>query len=122
MPTADDALGMIMTEPYGVVGAITPWNFPLSMAGWKLGPALAAGNAVVLKPSEMTPFSAVYMAELAVRAGLPAGLINVVLGDGPTTGNRDHRPSRASPRSASPARPAPARRSWTTSPAPASSR
>ncbi|CAN7733289.1 aldehyde dehydrogenase family protein [Mesorhizobium amorphae] len=85
-PTDDTTLGMIMSEPYGVVGAITPWNFPVSMAGWKLGPALAAGNAVVLKPSEMTPFSAVYMAGLAIRAGLPAGLVNVVLGDGPTTG------------------------------------
>lgn len=87
VPTAGDQLGMIMAEPYGVVGAITPWNFPLSMAGWKLGPALAAGNAVVIKPSEMTPFSTVYMAQLAERAGLPRGLINVVLGDGPTTGN-----------------------------------
>lgn len=87
VPTDDSSLGMIMTEPYGVVGAITPWNFPISMAGWKLGPALAAGNAVVLKPSEITPFSTVYMAELAVRAGLPAGLINIVLGDGPVTGN-----------------------------------
>ncbi|NYZ12270.1 aldehyde dehydrogenase [Azospirillum sp. RWY-5-1] len=85
-PTDDDSLGMTITEPYGVVGAITPWNFPLSMAGWKLAPALAAGNAVVLKPSEMTPFSTVLMAQLAIRAGLPAGLINVVLGDGPTTG------------------------------------
>ena len=122
VPTAADALGMTVTEPYGVVGAITPWNFPLSMAGWKLGPALAAGNAVVLKPSEMTPFSTLYMAELAVRAGIPAGLINVVLGDGPTTGNCASPAIPASPRSASPARPAPARRSWTTSPAPASSR
>lgn len=87
VPTADGQLGMILTEPYGVVGAITPWNFPLSMAGWKLGPALAAGNAVVIKPSEMTPFSTIYLAQLAERAGLPAGLINVVLGDGPTTGN-----------------------------------
>jgi aldehyde dehydrogenase (NAD+) len=87
VPTDDGNLGMIMTEPYGVVGAITPWNFPISMAAWKLGPALAAGNAVVLKPSEMTPFSAIYLAELAVRAGLPAGLINVVLGDGQMTGN-----------------------------------
>ncbi|MEF0941417.1 aldehyde dehydrogenase family protein [Rhizobium sp. BR 362] len=86
VPTDDHSLGMIMTEPYGVVGAITPWNFPISMAGWKLGPALAAGNAVVLKPSEMTPFSTLYMAELSVRAGIPAGLINIVLGDGPTTG------------------------------------
>ncbi|MEY9324347.1 aldehyde dehydrogenase family protein [Sinorhizobium fredii] len=87
VPTDDDNLGMIMTEPYGVIGAITPWNFPVSMAGWKLGPALAAGNAVVLKPSEMTPFSTLYLAELSVRAGLPAGLVNVVLGDGPTTGS-----------------------------------
>ncbi|MGV1800422.1 aldehyde dehydrogenase family protein [Agrobacterium vitis] len=87
VPTDDDSLGMIMSEPYGVVGAITPWNFPVSMAGWKLGPALAAGNAVVLKPSEMTPFSSIYLAQLAVRAGIPAGLINIVLGDGAVTGN-----------------------------------
>ncbi|MDP9810863.1 aldehyde dehydrogenase (NAD+) [Rhizobium tibeticum] len=87
VPTDDSNLGMIMTEPYGVVGAITPWNFPVSMAGWKLGPALAAGNAVVLKPSELTPFSTIYLAELAIRAGLPAGLINIVLGDGQVTGN-----------------------------------
>ncbi len=86
VPTARDHLGFISHEPYGVVGAITPWNFPISMAGWKLGPALAAGNAVVLKPSEMTPYSTLYMAELALRAGLPAGLVNVVVGDGPTTG------------------------------------
>jgi len=86
VPTDDKSFGMIMTEPYGVVGAITPWNVPVATAGWKLGPALAAGNAVVLKPSEMTPFSTIYLAELAVRAGVPAGLINIVLGDGPTTG------------------------------------
>lgn len=85
-PVADSSFGYISDEPYGVVGAITPWNFPISMAGWKLGPALAAGNAVVIKPSEMTPYSTLYMAELSVRAGLPAGLINVVLGDGPVTG------------------------------------
>ncbi|WP_424987677.1 aldehyde dehydrogenase family protein [Microbulbifer sp. S227A] len=86
VPTSDDRLGFVSHEPYGVVGAITPWNYPISMAGWKLGPALAAGNAVVLKPSEMTPFSTLYMAELAERAGVPAGLINIVLGDGPQTG------------------------------------
>ena len=86
VPTDDEHLGMIMTEPYGVVGAITPWNFPVNMAGWKLGPAVAAGNAVVLKPSEMTPFSSILLARLAVKAGMPAGLINIVLGDGPTTG------------------------------------
>ncbi|BAF88034.1 aldehyde dehydrogenase [Azorhizobium caulinodans ORS 571] len=87
VPTADDSLGLIMTEPYGVVGAITPWNFPLSMAAWKLAPALAAGNAVVLKPSEMTPFATLRMAELSVEAGIPAGLVNIVLGDGAITGN-----------------------------------
>jgi aldehyde dehydrogenase (NAD+) len=86
VPTGADSFGMIATEPYGVVGAITPWNFPINMAGWKLGPALAAGNAVVLKPSEMTPFATLYLAQLSVRAGLPAGLINIVLGDGRTTG------------------------------------
>ena len=87
VPTSASTFGMTLTEPYGVIGAITPWNFPISMAGWKLGPALAAGNAVVLKPSEMTPFSTLYMAELAVKAGIPSGLINIVLGDGQTTGN-----------------------------------
>tara|TARA_R110002020_G_scaffold67179_5_gene176332 strand:- start:7740 stop:9203 length:1464 start_codon:yes stop_codon:yes gene_type:complete len=86
-PVSDGHFGYIADEPYGVIGAITPWNFPISMAGWKLGPALAAGNAVVLKPSEMTPYSTLFMAELAVRAGIPAGIFNVVLGDGPTTGN-----------------------------------
>ena len=85
--TRDDQMGWVPSEPYGVVGAITPWNFPISMAGWKLAPALAAGNAVVLKPSEMTPFSALRMAELAVKAGIPEGLINIVQGNGATTGN-----------------------------------
>lgn len=86
VPTAGDQFGMTLSEPYGVVGAIAPWNFPISMASWKLAPAVAAGNAIVLKPSEMTPMSALYMAELSVQAGVPKGLINVVLGDGPTTG------------------------------------
>jgi aldehyde dehydrogenase (NAD+) len=84
--TRADNLGFIISEPYGVVGAITPWNFPLSMASWKVGPALAAGNAIVLKPSEMTPFSTVRLAELAVEAGIPAGIFNVVQGTGPVTG------------------------------------
>jgi len=87
VPTGAGSFGMTLSEPYGVIGAITPWNVPISMAGWKLGPALAAGNAVVLKPSEITPFSTLYMAQLAEKAGIPAGLINIVLGDGPTTGN-----------------------------------
>lgn len=84
--TSSSQLGMMLSEPYGVICAITPWNFPLSMAGWKLGPALAAGNAVVIKPSEMTPFSTVFLAELATAAGMPDGILNVVLGEGPTTG------------------------------------
>ncbi len=86
IPTDGGHLGMILTEPYGVVGAITPWNVPVSMAGWKMGPALAAGNAIVLKPSELTPFSTLHIAQLAVKAGIPAGIVNVVLGDGFTTG------------------------------------
>lgn len=87
LPTRDASLGMLVPEPYGVIGAITPWNFPLSMASWKCGPALAAGNAVVLKPSELTPFSTVRMAELAIQAGLPAGVLNIVQGGGAVTGS-----------------------------------
>jgi aldehyde dehydrogenase (NAD+) len=84
--TRSDHLGLTVTEPYGVVGAITPWNFPLVMASWKVGAALAAGNAVVLKPSELTPFSVLRLAELALQAGVPAGLFNIVQGDGRTAG------------------------------------
>ncbi|WP_437613552.1 aldehyde dehydrogenase family protein [Erwinia sp. V71] len=87
LPTRAASLGMLVPEPYGVIGAITPWNFPLSMASWKCGPALAAGNAVVLKPSELTPFSTVRMAELATEAGLPAGVLNIVQGSGAVTGS-----------------------------------
>lgn len=87
LPTRDASLGMLVPEPYGVIGAITPWNFPLSMASWKCGPALAAGNAVVLKPSELTPFSTVRMAELAIQAGLPAGVLNIIQGGGAVTGS-----------------------------------
>lgn len=85
--TASDHLGMQISEPYGVIAAIAPWNFPLNMACWKIAPALAAGNAVVLKPSEMTPFSCLRMAELAILAGMPPGIFNVVQGDGRTTGD-----------------------------------
>ncbi|WP_174362888.1 aldehyde dehydrogenase family protein [uncultured Caballeronia sp.] len=85
--TDHDHLGMTIAEPYGVIGAIAPWNFPLVMASWKIAPALAAGNAVVLKPSEMTPFSVLRLAELAVLAGVPKGIFNVVQGDGRTTGD-----------------------------------
>jgi aldehyde dehydrogenase (NAD+) len=84
--TGTDHLGMTITEPYGVIGAIIPWNFPLVTTSWKIAPALAAGNAVVVKPSEMTPYSVLRLAELAIEAGLPPGLFNVVQGDGRTTG------------------------------------
>jgi acyl-CoA reductase-like NAD-dependent aldehyde dehydrogenase len=75
-------------EPVGVVGLITPWNFPLTIASWKLAPALAAGNTVVLKPAELTPLSALRFAELALEAGIPQGVINVVVGPGRTCGQR----------------------------------
>ncbi|HWG84906.1 MAG TPA: aldehyde dehydrogenase family protein [Deinococcales bacterium] len=77
-------LNYTLREPVGVVGAIIPWNFPLLMAAWKLAPALAAGCTVVLKPAEQTPLSALRLAELAAEAGIPAGVINVVTGDGRT--------------------------------------
>jgi len=82
--------GVAMTfhEPIGVVGAITPWNFPILTAAWKLGPALACGNTVVLKPADTTPLSALRLAELALDAGLPEGVLQTVCGDGPTTGWR----------------------------------
>lgn len=73
-------------EPIGVIAAIVPWNFPLSIAAWKIAPALAAGCTVVLKPSEETPLSALLLAELAMEAGLPPGVLNVITGDGQTTG------------------------------------
>jgi acyl-CoA reductase-like NAD-dependent aldehyde dehydrogenase len=75
-------------EPVGVVGLITPWNFPLTIAAWKLAPALAAGNTVVLKPAELTPLTALRFAELALVAGIPEGVVNVVAGPGSTCGQR----------------------------------
>src|SRR5271166_4752830 len=74
-------------EPLGVVGLITPWNFPLTIASWKLAPALAAGNTVVLKPAELTPLTALRFAELATEAGIPDGVVNVVVGPGRTCGH-----------------------------------
>ncbi len=85
-PTAHDALATITREPMGVVGAIVPWNFPLLMAAWKIGPVLAAGNSLVLKPSEKSPLTAIRAAELALEAGLPEGVFNVVPGYGHTAG------------------------------------
>jgi acyl-CoA reductase-like NAD-dependent aldehyde dehydrogenase len=75
-------------EPLGVVGLIVPWNFPLNIASWKLGPALACGNTVVLKPAELTPLSALRLAELILAAGIPEGVVNVVVGPGRIVGQR----------------------------------
>ncbi|MGH8285746.1 MAG: aldehyde dehydrogenase family protein, partial [Steroidobacteraceae bacterium] len=85
-PTGRDALALITREPVGVVGAIVPWNFPLVMAAWKIGPVLAAGNSLVLKPSEKSPLSAIRIAELALESGIPEGVFNVVPGFGHTAG------------------------------------
>ncbi|MFB2648231.1 aldehyde dehydrogenase [Shewanella mangrovisoli] len=85
-PTAHNEIGMITREPVGVVAAIVPWNFPLLMACWKLGPALATGNSVILKPSEKSPLTAIRIAELAVQAGIPKGVLNVLPGYGHTVG------------------------------------
>jgi betaine-aldehyde dehydrogenase len=79
---------MTFREPLGVVGCIVPWNFPLNIASWKLGPALACGNTVVLKPAELTPLSALRLAELALEAGIPDGVLNVVVGKGSVAGRR----------------------------------
>ncbi|TLS46642.1 aldehyde dehydrogenase [Streptomyces montanus] len=84
--TAPDALALVTREPTGVVGAVVPWNFPLTLASWKIAPALAAGCTVVLKPSENSPLSALLLGRLATEAGLPPGVLNVVTGDGPTAG------------------------------------
>jgi betaine-aldehyde dehydrogenase len=75
-------------EPLGVVGLITPWNFPLNIASWKIGPALACGNTVVIKPAELTPLSALRLAELALDAGIPEGVLNVLVGKGSVVGQR----------------------------------
>ncbi|HKP09675.1 MAG TPA: aldehyde dehydrogenase family protein [Gaiella sp.] len=75
-------------EPLGVVGLITPWNFPLPIASWKIGPALAAGNTIVLKPAELTPLTAIELGKLALEAGIPEGVLNVVNGPGRTVGER----------------------------------
>ena len=76
--------GTVTQQPMGVVAAVVPWNYPLLMAAWKFAPALAAGNSVVLKPSEKTPLSALRIAALALQAGIPAGVFNVLSGDGHT--------------------------------------
>lgn len=85
-PTAEHSLALITREPVGVVAAIVPWNYPMLMAAWKIAPALAAGNSVVLKPSEKSPLTALRLADIALEAGLPAGVFNVVPGFGDEAG------------------------------------
>ncbi|MEO8967010.1 MAG: aldehyde dehydrogenase [Solirubrobacteraceae bacterium] len=85
-PTSADELALISREPLGVVGAVVPWNYPLIITAWKLAPALAAGNSVVLKPAEQSPLSALALAELAAEAGIPEGVLNVVPGYGEEAG------------------------------------
>jgi acyl-CoA reductase-like NAD-dependent aldehyde dehydrogenase len=84
----DAGIDMTFREPLGVCGLIVPWNFPLNIASWKLGPALACGNTVVLKPAELTPLSALRLGELALEAGIPEGVVNVVAGPGRIVGQR----------------------------------
>lgn len=84
--TESDVMHMVLREPVGVVGAISPWNYPILMAVWKIAPALAAGNAVILKPAEQAPLSCLKLAELFVEAGGPAGIFNVINGVGEITG------------------------------------
>jgi acyl-CoA reductase-like NAD-dependent aldehyde dehydrogenase len=85
-PTSSPALAMITREPMGVVGAVVPWNYPMIITAWKLAPALAAGNSVVLKPAEQSPLTAIRLASLAAEAGIPDGVLNVVPGLGPSAG------------------------------------
>jgi len=85
-PTGRDELGLVTREPLGVIAAIVPWNFPMLMAAWKIAPALAMGNSVVLKPSEKSPLTAIRLAELAIEAGIPPGVFNVVPGFGKGAG------------------------------------
>lgn len=85
-PTSPDAVAMIVREPVGVVAAVLPWNFPLLMMAWKIGPALATGNSVVVKPAEDTSLTALRLGELALEAGVPPGVLNIVTGFGPEVG------------------------------------
>ncbi len=85
-PGGQDSIAMIVREPIGVVGAVLPWNFPLLMLAWKIGPALAAGNSVIVKPAEQTSLTALKIAELAMEAGLPRSILQILPGDGPSVG------------------------------------
>lgn len=85
-PTDSDSLATITREPLGVVAAVVPWNYPFMMASWKVAPALAAGNSVILKPANITPLSAIRLGELAIQAGIPKGVLNIVPGTGSVAG------------------------------------
>ncbi|MEL7279817.1 MAG: aldehyde dehydrogenase [Pseudomonadota bacterium] len=85
-PSGDDTMAMIVREPIGVVACVLPWNFPLLMLAWKIGPALAAGNSVIVKPAEQTSLTALRIAEIAHMAGVPRGVLQVLPGDGPSVG------------------------------------
>ncbi len=85
-PSNESGIGLIVREPIGVVGAVLPWNFPLMMLAWKIGPALATGNSVIVKPAEQTSLTTLRVAELAFEAGIPAGVFNVLPGLGPDVG------------------------------------
>src|SRR4029079_17876428 len=86
-PTGPDVLSLVTREPIGVVGAIVPWNYPLIVTAWKLGAALATGNSVVLKPASQSPLTALRLGELAIEAGLPDGVLNVITWPGPVIGD-----------------------------------
>jgi acyl-CoA reductase-like NAD-dependent aldehyde dehydrogenase len=86
IPVSKPGLDFTLREPIGVVGLIVPWNFPINMASWKLGPALAAGNTCILKPASYTPLTAIRLGELALEAGFPPGVVNVMTGPGGTAG------------------------------------
>ncbi len=85
-PAGDDAMAMIVREPVGVVACVLPWNFPMLMLAWKIGPALAAGNSVIVKPAEQTSLTALRLAEVAHMAGIPRGVLQILPGDGPSVG------------------------------------
>ena len=96
IPVPGQMFNYTLREPVGVCGQIIPWNFPLLMAAWKLAPALAAGNTVVLKPAEQTPVTAIELAKLIQEAGFPEGVVNIIPGFGETARNRAHFPAELS--------------------------
>ena len=111
LPVKGNYLTYTLREPVGVVAAITPWNFPLLLATWKIAPALACGNTIVVKPASQTPLTVLALAELALEVGFPPGVFNVITGPGASVGRLDCRRTRTSTRSRSPAARGPASRS-----------